>query len=274
MILSFFCGKTFSDAQENCPLPCPTGSPAECENNGLEEHTCYASTTCRERYVTPDPTRMPTTADPTDRPTPPPTPRPTRPLPTPSPTPLPTTRRPTRPPQTIPTMQMALDSNTWFCGVDWNWITANCDEAIPCPRGDPVDCPANQACFASTPCTLSPTANPTTDPSASPTDRPTPNPTKSPWSEASFVDFLYGQSDGESNQAGNNAGGTDNQNVGLASEVNEALENYNSLQYHFFCGISWTHADETCEIFCPSGDEGDCPDGQECYANTLVGTPI
>jgi len=163
---------------------------------------------------------------------------------------------------------MALDSNTWFCGVDWDWITAHCDEAIPCPRGDPVDCPANQACFASTPCTLSPTANPTTDPSASPTDRPTPNPTKSPWSEESFVDFLYGQSDGESNQAGNNAGGTGNQNVALASEVNEALENYNSLQYHFFCGISWTHADETCEIFCPSGDEGDCPDGQECYANT------
>ena len=102
------------------------------------------------------------------------------------------------------------------------------------------------------------------------------------------MDFLYGQSDdtssnsgGENNNgvvggqpsssSGNNVDSTNNNDKEeslMASQVNEALENYNSLQYHFFCGISWTHADETCDVFCPSGDKSDCPEGEECYANT------
>ena len=100
------------------------------------------------------------------------------------------------------------------------------------------------------------------------------------------MDFLYGQStsdnnvsasqndgDGTTGSSGgsgtdppSSGGGTSDTNLALA--VNEALENYNSRQYHFFCGISWTHADETCDVFCPTGDKGDCPDGTECYANT------
>lgn len=121
-----------------------------------------------------------------------------------------------------------------------------------------------------------------------PTDDPTPSPTKSPFSVA---DILYGSNDndqgGESgggNISGGNSGsggggmnqpagqpsssGTTSDDGSLASDVNDALQNYNSLQYHFFCGISWRHADETCDTFCPSGDKGDCPDGEECYANT------
>ena len=108
----------------------------------------------------------------------------------PQPTPRPTRPRPTSPPTPSPQVELATDSTTWFCGFDWDWITDNCDLAIrefltcsvrclfsgtpflnrcitssthllqlcackACPRGDAVECPANQACFASTPCTLS-----------------------------------------------------------------------------------------------------------------------
>ena len=114
------------------------------------------------------------------------------------------------------------------------------------------------------------------EPSNYPTKKPTPQPTKAPWSEASFLDFLNGQSNnqgGSSSNNNDNSGGSsginnNNNNGELAAKVNEALENYSSLQYHFFCGISWTHADETCKTFCPLGDKKDCPDGEECYANT------
>jgi hypothetical protein len=95
---------------------------------------------------------------------------------------------------------------------------------------------------------------------------PTDGPTKSPWSEALFVEFLNSDSTGDNGVQ--QAQETSNPNKGLASEVKEELQNYNSLQYHFFCGRSWTHADNTCDTFCPSGDKDDCPDGQECYANT------
>ena len=40
------------------------------------------------------------------------------------------------------------------------------------------------------------------------------------------------------------------------------------LKYHFFCGKSWTEADVTCDVHCPSGDKSDCPIGHDCYANT------
>ena len=75
LILSFFCGTSYNDAQENCHLPCPTGSPAECANSDKlddDEYGCYASTTCRERYETPRPTGVPTRRPsfaPSDRPT-------------------------------------------------------------------------------------------------------------------------------------------------------------------------------------------------------------
>ena len=63
LMQSFFCGTSYDDAQENCHLPCPSGSPAECSRNDLEGYICYSSTTCSGRYV------APTTMVPTERPT-------------------------------------------------------------------------------------------------------------------------------------------------------------------------------------------------------------
>lgn len=206
--------------------------------------------------------------------------------------PLPTSRptsRPTTPPTPepsaapIPTAQLAMDANTWFCGIDWDWIEDHCDEAIPCPQGDAVNCPANWGCYASTPCTLHPTADPTSTPTGTPSGSPTPRPTASPWSEVRFEEFLYAPSDGEGGRPIAGEGGRPSSSEGGGGEaavgapqpgpalaVNEKLELYaNSFQYHFFCGTSWSDADKTCGVFCPSGDESECPYGEECYANTL-----
>jgi len=136
-----------------------------------------------------------------------------------------------------------------------------------------VDCPANQECFASTPCTLSPSNSPTISPTPAPSKEPTPRPTNAPWSDTDWVAFLFGEktNDSVSGVGGGDGGGRPSSvssPSGLASEVKEELQNYVSFQYHFFCGISWTHADETCDTFCPSGDKDDCPMGEECYANT------
>jgi len=37
---------------------------------------------------------------------------------------------------------------------------------------------------------------------------------------------------------------------------------------HYFCGTSWHDAAERCAVPCPNGQAGDCPDGEQCYAET------
>ena len=320
---TYFCGNTYADAESSCRLPCPTRSPSDCPE---DTHTCYRSTTCRERWAPPTlfptegptvkPTRAPTprpTAYPTRRPTPNPTPFPT-PYPTRYPTPRPTPR-PNEPvstpreespdntntatfitptPKPTPRAEaQTVERNRWFCGESWDWVTSHCDEAVPCPNGDAGVCPDRQACFASTPCTPMPTPFPTRTPTKQPTNRPTGIPTKAPWNEDKFFDFLYGELEDDNNGGGEggvsnqnqadnqNQGSNQNQNQGnessnsnnnnsendsdplLASDINDAMENYNELQYHFFCGYSWHHSDQTCGMFCPSGDRSDCPDGMQ-----------
>ena len=65
---------------------------------------------------------------------------------------------------TTSALSIKPDQNTWWCGISWDHVTSNCDSAVPCPGGDAVDCPAGQACFASTPCTHSPTYRPSVNP--------------------------------------------------------------------------------------------------------------
>ena len=102
---------------------------------------------------------------------------------------------------------------------------------IACPGGDRIVCPDDQACFASTPCTLVPTSVPSTSPSAMPTDNPTRRPTRTPWSESQFLEFINSGIDGSASGGGNNDGK-------VSAEVIDALEDSTNLQcklYSFLC---------------------------------------
>ena len=148
----------------------------------------------------------------------------------------PSTRSPTQAP--VSTAQQSIDANKWFCGINWDWVTNNCEKATPCPSGDRIDCPTGQECFASTPCTLVPTSLPSSYPSVMPTLSPTPAPSKSPWSEEAFLEFINSASD-TTNDDGQTSGSTTggNNNDEVKSEVLDALQDFSSLQYHFFCGL-------------------------------------
>ena len=102
---------------------------------------------------------------------------------------------------------------------------------IACPGGDRIVCPDDQACFASTPCTLVPTSVPSTYPSAMPTDNPTRRPTRAPWSESQFLEFINSGIDDSASGGGNTDGK-------VSAEVIDALEDSTNLQcklYSFLC---------------------------------------
>ena len=46
-----YCGKTFSFAQNNCPLRCASGADQECVDILGEEYKCFNSTGCSERIT-------------------------------------------------------------------------------------------------------------------------------------------------------------------------------------------------------------------------------
>jgi hypothetical protein len=61
-----------------------------------------------------------------------------------------------------------------YCGPDWEWVVANCANAIPCPYGDANGvCPPDYKCIADTPCDQFDIVGPNSS-------KPTPNPTKNP----------------------------------------------------------------------------------------------
>ena len=103
---------------------------------------------------------------------------------------------------------------------------------IACPGGDRVVCPNDQACFASTPCTLVPTSVPSTYPSAMPTETPSRRPTRAPWSESQFLEFI---NSGIDDSASGGGGNTDEK---VSEEVIDALQDSTNLQcklYSFLC---------------------------------------
>lgn len=74
---------------------------------------------------------------------------------------------------------------------------------------------------------------------------PTASPTKSPWSETAFLTFLYGENSNVDDETSGNdsSSGSSNNSDMLASQVNDGLENFNELQFHFYCGYSWDHGE-------------------------------
>ena len=41
---------------------------------------------------------------------------------------------------------------------------------------------------------------------------------------------------------------------------------YTSRLNKYYCGYDWDDAQERCEVWCPSGDDNDCPSDQKCWA--------
>lgn len=132
-------------------------------------------------------------------------------------------------------------------GFDCNFATTQSSQLIihtlidiACPGGDRIVCPNDQACFASTPCTLVPTSVPSTYPSAMPTEAPTQRPTRAPWSESAFLEFINSGSDDTAAEqpTGSASGGGGNTDGKVSSEVSDALQDTFSLQcklYSFLC---------------------------------------
>ena len=61
----------------------------------------------------------------------------------------PPSSQPTKAPTTPgPTKSPTL--NVFFCGTTWQAHVKDCDNALPCPRGD--ECATNETCFAGSPC--------------------------------------------------------------------------------------------------------------------------
>jgi hypothetical protein len=101
-------------------------------------------------------------------------------------------------------------------------------------------------------------------------------PTRAPWSHSEFLDFLNGDAvvasgepqkqEGSNNQGGGGDGSLKGELQPMSTLLSTTDENV--LQYHFFCGYNFNHADTTCGQFCPTGDKNVCPDGMQCFANT------
>ena len=161
---------------------------------------------------------------------------------------------------------------------DWNSVDPKCEDAVPCPDGDDSVCPEGQGCFASTPCTLSPTFTPSVAPSTAPSSMPSSTPTRAPWSQAEFAAFLNAEGGNGSSGSGSSSsvsGGTAQQTMSGGegggppdSATTDTMSEYSDLQYHFFCGYNFAEANMCTSNYCPTGDKDECPDGMKCFANT------
>ena len=76
-----------------------------------------------------------------------------------------------------------------------------------------------------------------------------------------------GDGDGDALSPSGSSGNDDDDDA-AAEALAVNLTSVDELRHHFFCGISWTVAAVACSTYCPSGDKSDCPEGEECYANT------
>ena len=76
-------------------------------------------------------------------------------------------------------------------------------------------------------------------------------------------------SSSSSSQGGSGSGAPQTMSSdGSSTTTTDVMSEYNSLQYHFFCGYNFAEADKCTSKFCPTGDKGECPDGMQCYAST------
>jgi len=259
---SYYCGKSFDDADNTCITPCPSGSAVECPVG----EACFAHTTCSmlhpetffcgssfndasscavpcEDGVCPDGRSCyaytPCAGDIAAFSEP-------------------ITLAPTRKPTPKPTPSIDYPTESYYCGVSLEDASTQC--AIPCPLKTSSVCPLGQSCFANTPCQQNdPEAEVTfspNEPEAEVTFSPIPV-------ESYYCGLSYMDASGKCNKPCS------------SRDSNECPGAENCYAYtpcvkpeSFFCGSSLEDANGSCTVPCPTGRSDSCPTGESCFAYT------
>jgi len=193
----------------------------------------------------------------------------------------------------IPTDEFGLPdaaslAETYYCGLDWDSVDSNCDNATPCPSGASSDCPEGEQCIAFTNCggKFVFVSDPNVDGGGPNADN-----VKSTFYCGTSVQFLENKCDGatpcpngptdcegDGQEFGCFAFTGCNEEVDPGSFVgflkapdgNSANSDTAST---FFCATTWDELNSNCvdgipDGFtpCPSGDILECGEGQGCFA--------
>ena len=226
-------------------------------------------------------------------------PKPVEPNPAPQPLPAPQPQEPLPAEIEIPVDENGLPdavslSETYYCGLNWDSVSSNCDTATPCPSGDNSVCPGSEQCIAFTNCggKFSFVSDPSIEGGG-----PNPDEVKSTFYCGSSMQFLEMNCDGatpcpngpeDCSGEGENFGcfaftGCNEQVdpgkfVGFLAPPDEqntavATAPAGSVASTMFCASSWSELDSQCvdgvpqgATPCPSGDILECGDGQGCFA--------
>jgi len=144
------------------------------------------------------------------------------------------------------------NKESFFCGTSWFDASDKC--GTPCPSGDALECENGEACFAWTSC-------------------------------AKSESFYCGESfeDASSNCVHACPGRSSNEcpdGLGcFAYTTCEATNEDGTHEVHpgdvpmkdYFCGTTKEEASSECSIACQSGEDSECPNGQQCFEGTGCG---
>eukprot|EP00578_Thalassiosira_sp_NH16_P004041 CAMPEP_0181136266 /NCGR_PEP_ID=MMETSP1071-20121207/33089_1 /TAXON_ID=35127 /ORGANISM="Thalassiosira sp., Strain NH16" /LENGTH=240 /DNA_ID=CAMNT_0023222959 /DNA_START=8 /DNA_END=727 /DNA_ORIENTATION=- len=172
-------------------------------------------------------------------------------------------------------------ATTNFCGTNWSAASSTCADRQPCPSGTDEECTSGGTCWADTTCDTSLGHGILYDRG---------HPTHSRFCGTGWSDAVDGCSlerhcpsgddeeckDGESCYSflscnyvdmiggpGNGGGEQRRRREQKAPDDDPSRNN--------FCGRDWNSALASCDLddhWCPSGSDGDCPDGKTCFAGT------
>jgi hypothetical protein len=194
-------------------------------------------------------------------------------------------------------------AETYYCGVNWNAVDADCSGATACPSGDSNACPSGEQCIAFTNCGGHFTF--VSDPNIN-GGGPDPNEVKSTFYCGTSMQFLEMKCDGATPCpngpkdctgsgegcfafTGCNAAVDPGSFVGFLAKPSSpsasapvqspvnfpiedfSVENQDLLKSTFFCGTSVEEIDQDCANAkpCPNGDE--CGEGEGCFSFSICG---
>ena len=253
-----------------------------------EAQDALSDVCCRDGVPVTMPTNEPIVSVNVDpNPPPPTTPQEEQPVVPPPPTPRP-----------IETLEIPVDENglpdaqslseTYYCGLNWDSVSSNCDTATPCPLGDSSVCPESEQCIAFTNCggKFSFVSDPTVEGGG-----PNVEEVKSTFYCGSSMQFLEMKCDGatpcpngpedcsvEGEEFGCFAFTGCNEQVDpgkfvgfLRPSDEDAVSP--GVAATMFCATTWAELDSQCvdgipqgATPCPSGDILECGEGEGCFA--------